>query len=116
MIYLALGINKSQRIQLFHNNIEYNSHPNLKLSFYFPTQEQITFLVIKKEIDIDFSKEEEKSDSESNTLYDEVMEKCNLHFGKYCDYFCYDCNKVICFQCFISGLHKKHKYKYCFIR
>ena len=114
LIYCACGINKSERIQLFNNNKEYNSHPNLKLSFYFPIQESINFEVIKKQLNKEIlinQKEKEENENFSDFENIEINEKCKLHFNKDTDYFCYDCNKGICFQCFISGIHKRHKFK-----
>jgi len=130
MIYFASGINKSERIQLFHDNKEYNSHPNLQLSFYFPSQESITFDVFKKgetknnnnnnddindNINVNNNinkenKEEKESDNDNNN--DSNKENfCPLHFNRNANIFCYDCNKRICSQCIVSGMHQKHKYK-----
>ena len=116
MIYFASGTNKSQRIQLIHNNKEYNSHPNLKLSFYFPNLESITFEVLKKAESADNNLIENNdgvmSDLEKDI--DEDSEKknlCPLHYRKLSYYFCYDCNKPICFQCIVSGMHTRHKYR-----
>ena len=115
IIYCATGLDKTDRIKLFHNNKEYNSHPNLKLSFYFPNQESINFEVVIKQIEQNLleNKDEEEDEKEDNSDNEtlKTVEKCKFHINKSIDYFCYDCNKSLCFQCFLSGLHKGHKYK-----
>ena len=115
------GIN----IQIFNDKKEYSipEYQTQTLSSLFPTKDLISFKVIIPEIDPTENEDKEnekeilnKKENE-NIISDKKENKiqksnyCALHFGKESVYFCYDCNKGMCTQCFVSGVHNDHNFK-----
>lgn len=102
MIMAAANLGKAG-LRIFHEGKEYTKNNDDSLDFLFPTLDVVIFTLT-----ISYDSIEE---------YDELIKLklcqkyCSLHSNKYPYFYCYKCNKSICYECILSGNHKDHEYK-----
>ena len=101
MLIAAASLN-NVGLRIFHNNIEYTYKTTSTIEELFPNLQLIEF---QNQITKQFPEDDEDLTKIKLKYY------CSEHDGKYCNFYCYDCNKSICNDCLSSGLHFNHRIK-----
>ena len=101
MLIAAASLN-NVGLRIFHNNIEYTYKTTSTIEELFPNLQLIEF-------QIQITKQFPEDDEDLTKI--KLKYYCSEHDGKYCNFYCYDCNKSICNDCLSSGLHFNHRIK-----
>ena len=100
MITVAANINKN--IRIFHNNIEYTDKDASCLDELFPGFQLVEFTI---------EEPYEQIIEYDNVINVKLKPYCNLHKGKYPNFYCYTCDYSICSDCLRNNSHKGHNIK-----
>ena len=90
---------RSNNFLLFSNGVEFSNYNNETFVSLFPGEKLVIFTL------------EIKSDEESNEMELSLQKNdpCNLHKDKFLLYYCFQCGRSICSECFTEGAHQGHK-------
>ena len=99
MIQKAAHLKKNS-FSLFNEGEDYTQYSDETFDSFFPDQ---TFVVFTLEPGLE---EENKDEAE---LLLQINMPCPEHNYKFLLYYCFDCEKSICSECFTNGSHRGHK-------
>ena len=99
MIQKAAHLKKNS-FGLYCNGVDYTEYTEETFESFFPDQNLVIFT-------LELIKGEEEYD-ESELLL-QINTPCPEHDYKFLLYYCFDCGKSICSECFTNGAHKGHK-------
>ena len=98
MIQKAAHLRKNT-FSLFNNGQDYTQYTEETFDTFFPDQDLVVFtLEIQKGASFD-----------ETELLVQIKNPCPEHDYKFLLYYCFDCGKSICSECFTNGVHKGHK-------
>ena len=90
---------KKNTFSLFNEGTDYTGYSDETFDSLFPDQDLVLFT-------LELQKGE---DFEDNELLLQINMPCPDHDYKFLLYYCFDCGKSICSECFTNGAHKGHK-------
>ena len=100
MIAKAAHLRKNS-FNLFCQGVDYTHYTEETFDSFFPEQILVEFtLELKDKINLD-----------KTELLLQINAPCPEHDYKFLLYYCFDCGKSICSECFTNGAHKGHKIK-----